>query len=334
MAAKRPRVPPPWRWVGELEATLRRVGRAFAPMLCAAPRSAWHMRPSRFEERVLQVLGMLGVQRVAREVCVSVRVSPEMRRAMAHAPSGAFHVPGTVALRFDMVWWDEARGLLRILEVDGSQHGGQGEGDGGAERAHFFFRNDPSAAHRARCRDLLKDAMVAAGKDISLLRVPGDLERPSHAHNVALIRTLHAWIAGPAAAPAAPAPAAFPLPPPSRPPGAAPRSRRRSASLPPPRSLPAVNQEEERRARTVFVRARRAAARSEAEARAWQERQRASDSRRMARDDALHPYPPRWWAEARRAGVAEPPSAIRPPGPPRQLHQRRPPKRAREGGEG
>lgn len=301
----------PWGWVREFERTLLRVGRAFSDSLCSAPGSAWQMRPSRFEQRVLQALEMLGVRHVVREVCISLRTTPQMRRAMAHPASGSFHVPDVVSLRLDMVWWDAAAGLLRILEVDGTQHAATATTTG-----HFFFRCDPSVAHRARCRDMIKDALVAraGGRGVALLRIPPALERPSHGNNVALIRTLHAWLSGGAEAPAGPAPQLqhhFPLPPPpcagGGPPPRAARARPRhprSASLPPLRRPAPVNSEDERRARTVFVRARRAAARTPAEERMWRARQVASDSRKMVRDDTLRPYPPAWWREARAALAA------------------------------
>lgn len=290
----------PWRWIAEQERTLERLHAALGGVLCAPPRSAWHMRPSRFERRVLQALEMLGVAHVVREVGLSLRTTPAMRRAMAHPASGAFHVPGTVALRLDMVWWDAARGVLRILEVDGAQHA---EGPAGGA-GHFFFRCDPSVAHRARCRDMIKDALVAGahtsrrGPAVSLLRIPPALERASHTNNVALIRTLHAWLSGSVGRQAEP-PTHFPLPGGEGGSVGSPRPRPRSASLPPLRRPAAVNFEDERRARTAFVRARRAAARTPAEERLWRARQLASDSRKMVRDDTLRPYPPAWWQEAR-----------------------------------
>ena len=285
----------PWKWIEELEATLRRVDAAFSPMLCAPARSVWHMRPSQFERRVLDALDVFGIRRVAREVNLVLRMTPEMRRAMAHPASGSFHAPDTLSLRLDMVWWDPSGNVLRILEVDGTQHGEN------AGESHFFFRGDPSVGHRARFRDLVKDDLIRnAGMKtsplrVSMLRIPPKLERPSHANNIALLRLLHGWMRGTASL--AP-PVSHPASPPVSHPAS--RTRRRSSSLPPLRAFKMVNMEEERRQRTTFVRSRRAAARSEAEQQMWRARQMLSDSRRVVRDDMMYPYPPAWWSDARK----------------------------------
>jgi hypothetical protein len=289
---------------------------------------------------------MFGIDRVVREVCLTLPVNAALRRAMAHPGSGLFHVADTLTLRLDMVWWDAAANVLRVVEVDGAQHG--------AESAHFFFGYDGGLAHRARCRDLIKEAVIrAAGERVAMLRIPPALERPNHTNNVALLRMLHAWLSAPVqrageqeegggegvGAPSeavrpkriaakelvgAPSEAVRPKRFAARGPEGAPSEargpthprrrhrRRRSSSVPPPASSPAICYGEERKQRTLYVRERKAqAAGDERETALWRARQLASDSKKIPRDDAMYPYPPRWWADARchRGGIPSPHTA-------------------------
>jgi hypothetical protein len=299
MAAASSARTPPWEQQARDAPALALAEAAFGRWLVARPSSARGMRASKFERRVLDVLGAVGVaeRRVVREVVLPVGADLPVRRFLDD-PSESFQRGGSVALRLDFAWADDDGRTLMVVEVDGAQHG----------RADHFF-----GSSRAVRRDALKDRLLAEGArqfPVRFLRLGPEFQRDTHAVRTELVRRLLAFVRAPVPAAAAFAlSAAAPLPDPDWCAARRRRMRARSASLPlPGPSLAARRAAEEevlRKLRTAYTRScRERAAGDPARLEALRRRQAASDSRKRPRDDAFHPYDPRWFARAYRASPA------------------------------
>lgn len=305
-------------------------------------RSAAGMRSSKFEQRVVDTLKVLGVDtdRIVREVVVPVAVSDRMRRILDRRPKlvppeeevAEFQKHDHIDLRFDLAWIDEENGghRLMIVEVDGSQHA----------KTHSWFNgtkamaaDDDSAPPRPQCRDMIKDelvsqALVGFADALCFFRVSPRFERDTHPNRQAMLRNILTWIIDPKTDPThlnpglfagmlspsttAAAAAAGTSPQPSR--------FRKSKSEPrqpkPDTFGIAVDPEEQRKNRTMYNRWCKGQSGSSSSSREhhltllFSRRQRASDSRKRPRDDQGNVYDPRWfksaslWAAEQEAAVA------------------------------
>ena len=307
------------------ENILRRVDEVFGPWAAMGSRSASGMKSSKFEQRVSNILSVLGVEGIVREVVVPVRISHPMRRILdrrpllvpATAEVAEFQKHDTIDLRFDMMWMHESEAagrVLMILEVDGSQHA----------KTHSWFNgsreirgvSDTEAPPRPQCRDMIKDELIsqvlAAHPNVSFYRVSPKYERDSHANTQALLRNLLTWTLAPTTDPAhlnpgifkgmlpitttTTIPAAEPAPPPQEDHHLR-CSRSKSEPRRPSRSLPPLpSAEDERKMRTAYNRWCKSLYPHKAEL--ISSRQRASDSRKRPRDDQGHVFDPKWFKMA------------------------------------
>jgi hypothetical protein len=189
---------PPWELDQRERPTLQACAAAFAPWIRGPVYSRRNTRPSKFEGRVLEILGALfgPDMPVVREVVLPVRVDGRLRRLMDDLQAGDFQLGSTIELRIDFAFLEPgtaagaetACSRLRLIEVDGSQHGAA---------SHFFhgLAARHSSLPRALRRDMLKDAVVAAA-GVRLLRLGPDCERDTHPAKVLILRRLAAFATG------------------------------------------------------------------------------------------------------------------------------------------
>lgn len=302
--------------------TLEKVNALFGPWMAAEGcHSAPGMKSSKFEKRVVDILAVLGIStdKIVREVVVPVKIPDKARRILdrrailvpATSEVADFQKHDVMELRFDMVWVDEERDALMVLEVDGSQHA----------KTHSWFNgttavpgvSDTTAPPRPQCRDMIKDELVSRalalhpGK-IVFYRVSPKFERDTHTNNQTLLRNLVTWITDPTTNAAHLNPGIFagmledgdttasvstaptaPLP--FRRSSSEPRQRKQQQHYPQP------TPEEERKMRTAYNRWCKIG-KAEKEVAAISFRQRVSDSRKRPRDDQGNVYDPKWFRDA------------------------------------
>lgn len=202
------RLPPSASWeVDRLERpVLQACASAFSRWICGPVYSRRNTRASKFESRVLEILGaFFGPDKtVVREVVLPVRVDHRLRRLMDDLQAGDFQLSSTIELRIDFAYLDEgipegakADGspALCLIEVDGSQHG---------STSHFFhgLAAGKSTLPRALRRDMLKDAIVSAA-GVRMLRLGPDCERDTHQAKLLILKRLAAFSTGTAPSPGA-----------------------------------------------------------------------------------------------------------------------------------
>jgi len=301
----------PWDERDRTQRVLQLCASLFGPWLRRAPFSADNMRASKFERRVVEALGCVGVDpsRIVREVVLPLQVDHGVRKFIDSPREGQFQRADDIPLRLDLVWTEEGQDettRLCIVEVDGSQHGA---------KDHFFFGSGSSS--RAAKRDDLKGALIRAaageGNVIRFLRIGPEYERDTSANRTGLLRLMLAFtkpnyanklgIVAPEPHSAAPAT----LPHQRVMPGTPLRAVTAPPDLPrpaPPLALRRAQEEEsQRKLRTVYNRLCKEKAKGRPDEAARLERikarQQASDSRKRPRDDTGAPHDPKWFRVAR-----------------------------------
>jgi len=178
-----PRRIPPWEQAARDAPVLAAADAALGTWLVAPPSSARNMRASQFEQRVLEMLGAVGVGpgRVVREVVLPVGVDLRVRRFLDDPASGSFQRGASLPLRLDLAWLDDDGRTLMVVEVDGAQHG---------KVDHFL------GSVRAVRRDAIKDRLLAAAPPGSLrfLRLGPEFQRNTHAARAELVRRLLGFV--------------------------------------------------------------------------------------------------------------------------------------------
>lgn len=324
-----------------MAAVLEKADAIFGRWALGPCRSASGMRASKFEQRVVDTLKVLGVDtdQIVREVVVPVAISSRMRRILDRRPKlvppdvevADFQKHDYLDLRFDLAWIDEENAnRLMIVEVDGSQHA----------KTHSWFNgtqalsavSDHDAPPRPQCRDMIKDELVSqalrdSGDALCFFRVSPKFERDSHPNRQAMLRNILTWIIEPKTDPAHLKPGIFEgtlqcrrgdcaaaAAPNAASASAAATSKpfRKSRSEPrqpkPDTFGIAVDPEEERKNRTLYNRWCKSNAICSS---AISRRQRASDSRKRPRDDQGNAYDPKWfkaasrWVAATAAGTTD-----------------------------
>ena len=315
----------PWNETDRAAPVLRVVHQLFGPYLAAAPTSAWRMKPSRFEARVMERLAALGVvaEGMVREVVLPVRVDHGLRRFMNGGIAGdiagegegsesgisatsiplsttiAFQTSSTMELRLDFAWVHRSDpSALMVVEVDGSQH----------ESSSHFFHGSNSAV-RSRKRDDVKSSLIEQvtrdSRKIYFLRIPPSLEKPTRQNDGEIARLLFDWLRSSHTPPEiqlTPLLAPLPIPIPA-PAAAATHHPRRAASLEVSQRSGGGYEEQERlrKLRTLYNRlCKEKAGADRAKVEKIKERQRASDTRKRPRDDTGFPYDLKWHRAAYR----------------------------------
>lgn len=194
-----------------MAAVLEKADGIFERWALGPCRSASGMRASKFEQRVVDTLKVLGVDtdRVVREVVVPVAISSRMRRILDRRPKlvapdvevADFQKHDYLDLRFDLAWIDEENaGRLMIVEVDGSQHANTHSWFNGTQALSAV--SDQDAPPRPQCRDMIKDELVSqalrvCGDALCFFRVSPRFERDSHPNRQAMLRNILGWIIEP-----------------------------------------------------------------------------------------------------------------------------------------
>jgi hypothetical protein len=197
---KEPSRTPPWAHAERDRDTLRLCDELMGRWLVQPPSSAWTMRASKFERRVMDALAAVGVpgERLTREIVLPIGVDRAVRRFLDDPQSGSFQRTSSVSLRLDLAWVQQpeeqaaraagtaaGQPTLMVVEVDGSHH---------SATSHFFTAAAPVASRSAR-RDALKSRLLAAaGPRVRFLRLGAEFERDSHQARTRMLKALIAFV--------------------------------------------------------------------------------------------------------------------------------------------